>query len=77
MQNISVSNETKHRRPSGIENNIFTFARSRSLGRMPGVGPCRIQECRIVCPHATQDGDFPNVPKHIANPENAAVFRLQ
>jgi phosphoglucomutase/phosphomannomutase len=25
-------------------------------------------------PHATPDGDFPNVPKHIANPENSAVF---
>ena len=25
-------------------------------------------------PQAAPDGDFPNVPKHVANPENAAVF---
>ena len=25
-------------------------------------------------PHATPDGDFPNVPKHISNPENKDVF---
>jgi phosphoglucomutase/phosphomannomutase len=25
-------------------------------------------------PHATPDGDFPNVPKHVSNPENKEVF---
>ena len=25
-------------------------------------------------PHATPDGDFPNVPGHVSNPENTAVF---
>jgi phosphoglucomutase/phosphomannomutase len=25
-------------------------------------------------PHANPDGDFPNVPGHVSNPENAAVF---
>jgi phosphoglucomutase/phosphomannomutase len=25
-------------------------------------------------PHATPDGDFPNVPGHVSNPENPAVF---
>ncbi len=25
-------------------------------------------------PHATPDGDFPNVPGHVSNPENAVVF---
>lgn len=25
-------------------------------------------------PHATPDGDFPNVPDHVSNPENVAVF---
>ena len=25
-------------------------------------------------PQATPDGDFPNVPNHVSNPENAAVF---
>jgi phosphomannomutase len=28
----------------------------------------------VFAPHAAPDGDFPNVPKHVANPENAAVF---
>ncbi|MCA9076754.1 MAG: phospho-sugar mutase [Planctomycetaceae bacterium] len=28
----------------------------------------------VYAPHATQDGDFPNVPDHIANPESPAVF---
>jgi phosphoglucomutase/phosphomannomutase len=25
-------------------------------------------------PHSTPDGDFPNVPSHVSNPENSAVF---
>ncbi len=31
---------------------------------------------RVTCfgPHATPDGDFPNVPDHVSNPENPAVF---
>ena len=32
------------------------------------------KDVEVFAPHATPDGDFPNVPKHIANPENAAVF---
>jgi phosphomannomutase len=32
------------------------------------------REVEIFAPHAEPDGDFPNVPKHVANPENAAVF---
>jgi phosphoglucomutase/phosphomannomutase len=32
------------------------------------------REVEIFGPHATPDGDFPNVPKHVANPENPAVF---
>ena len=28
----------------------------------------------IFAPHAAQDGDFPNVPDHIANPELPAIF---
>lgn len=28
----------------------------------------------VFQPHATPDGDFPNVPAHVANPENPAVF---
>jgi phosphomannomutase len=32
------------------------------------------RDVEIFAPHATQDGDFPNVPNHVANPENPAVF---
>jgi phosphoglucomutase/phosphomannomutase len=28
----------------------------------------------VFAPHGTPDGDFPNVPGHVANPENPAVF---
>jgi phosphoglucomutase/phosphomannomutase len=28
----------------------------------------------VFQPHATPDGEFPNVPGHVANPENPAVF---
>ncbi|HEV3416232.1 MAG TPA: phospho-sugar mutase [Pirellulales bacterium] len=28
----------------------------------------------VFGPHSTPDGDFPNVPGHVANPENPAVF---
>jgi phosphoglucomutase/phosphomannomutase len=28
----------------------------------------------VFQPHATPDGDFPNVPAHVANPENPVVF---
>ena len=31
-------------------------------------------DVEVFGPHATPDGDFPNVPDHVANPENAAVF---
>jgi len=29
---------------------------------------------RVYAPHETPDGDFPNVPGHVANPENPAVL---
>ena len=32
------------------------------------------KDVEVFAPQAAPDGDFPNVPKHIANPENSAVF---
>jgi phosphomannomutase len=32
------------------------------------------REVEVFGPHAEPNGDFPNVPKHVANPENPAVF---
>lgn len=31
-------------------------------------------DVEVFGPHATLDGDFPNVPGHVSNPENSAVF---
>jgi phosphoglucomutase/phosphomannomutase len=31
-------------------------------------------DVELFGPHATPDGDFPNVPGHVANPENPQVF---
>ncbi len=31
-------------------------------------------DVEVFAPHATPDGDFPNVPDHVANPENPATF---
>ncbi|MGB7328463.1 MAG: phospho-sugar mutase [Rubripirellula sp.] len=31
-------------------------------------------DIEIYGPHAEQSGDFPNVPGHVSNPENAAIF---
>ena len=33
-----------------------------------------IQQVTVFPPHAAPDGDFPNVPGHVSNPENAEVF---
>ncbi|MEN6459006.1 MAG: phospho-sugar mutase [Thermoguttaceae bacterium] len=40
----------------------------------PVLGEAGFREVEIFGPHATPNGDFPNVPKHVANPENPAVF---
>jgi len=40
----------------------------------PVLNEAGFREVEIFGPHAQPDGDFPNVPKHVANPENAAVF---
>jgi phosphoglucomutase/phosphomannomutase len=31
-------------------------------------------DIEVFAPHSEPDGDFPNVPNHVANPENPAVF---
>ena len=40
----------------------------------PALAGAGFTDVEVFGPHATPDGDFPNVPKHIANPENAVVF---
>ena len=40
----------------------------------PVLNGAGFKNVEVFLPHATPDGDFPNVPNHIANPENVAVF---
>lgn len=41
---------------------------------LPALDVAGFREIEVYGPHAEPNGDFPNVPNHIANPENAAVF---
>ena len=41
---------------------------------MPMLTAAGFQNVELFGPHATPDGDFPNVPGHVANPENVATF---
>jgi phosphomannomutase len=40
----------------------------------PALAAAGFDDCSIYGPHSAPDGDFPNVPNHVANPENPAVF---
>ena len=40
----------------------------------PALQAAGFTDLEIFGPHAEEDGDFPNVPDHVANPENPAVF---
>ncbi|MGD9646158.1 MAG: phospho-sugar mutase [Pirellulales bacterium] len=41
---------------------------------VPMLAAAGFKQVELFGPHATPDGDFPNVPKHVANPENVATF---
>ncbi len=41
---------------------------------LPALAAAGFKDVEEFGPHATPDGDFPNVPKHISNPENKEVF---
>jgi phosphoglucomutase/phosphomannomutase len=41
---------------------------------MPALVGDGFTDVEVFGPHAQPDGDFPNVPGHVANPENPAVF---
>ncbi len=41
---------------------------------VPALQRAGFQEVEVFGPHAEPDGDFPNVPGHVANPENPQVF---
>lgn len=41
---------------------------------MPVLEQAGFQDCEVYGPHAEPSGDFPNVPGHVSNPENPAIF---
>ncbi|MCC7084904.1 MAG: phospho-sugar mutase [Pirellulales bacterium] len=41
---------------------------------LPALAADRFTEVELFGPHAEPSGDFPNVPGHVANPENPRVF---
>ncbi len=41
---------------------------------LPLLKAAGFQDVSVFAPHATPDGDFPNVPGHVSNPENTQVF---
>ncbi len=43
---------------------------------VPALAADGFADVELFGPHAAADGDFPNVPGHVANPENKAVFDI-
>ncbi|RMF90800.1 MAG: phospho-sugar mutase, partial [Planctomycetota bacterium] len=41
---------------------------------LPALDAAGFKDVEVFGPHAEPNGDFPNVPDHVANPENPAVF---
>ena len=41
---------------------------------LPALAADGFKDVELFGPHAEPDGDFPNVPGHVSNPENPAVF---
>lgn len=41
---------------------------------VPALRSAGFREIEVFGPHAEPNGDFPNVPDHVSNPENPAVF---
>ncbi|MBX7168576.1 MAG: phospho-sugar mutase [Pirellulales bacterium] len=41
---------------------------------VPALQAIGFKDVEVFGPHAAPDGDFPNVPGHVANPENPATF---
>jgi len=43
---------------------------------LPALKAAGFRDVELFGPHATPDPDFPNVPRHVANPENPRVFDI-
>ncbi len=45
-----------------------------ATGVLPSLAGAGFHQVEVFGPHATPDGDFPNVPGHVSNPENPETF---
>jgi phosphoglucomutase/phosphomannomutase len=43
---------------------------------LPALAAAGFKDVELFGPHAEPNGDFPNVPNHVSNPENSAVFDI-
>jgi phosphoglucomutase/phosphomannomutase len=61
----------------GPRNLKVIYSPLHGVGRtavVPALAADGFDDVEVFGPHAEPNGDFPNVPGHVANPENAAVF---
>ena len=62
-------------RAARVEGHLLAAARRRGDGRRARCWRrTASRDVEVFGPHAKPDGDFPNVPGHVANPENPQVF---
>ena len=61
--------------PRDLEGDLLAAARrGRDLPWCPALERDGFTDVEVFGPHAEPSGDFPNVPGHVSNPENPAVF---
>ncbi len=61
-------------RPPRYQDYLLPAAWRRPDGSLPAFEADGFTNVELFAPHAKPDGDFPNVPHHVANPENVEVF---
>ncbi len=61
---------------AAFDDRLFAAAWRRCVGRAAGLAADGFKDVELFDPHAKPDGDFPNVPGHVSNPENPAVFDI-
>lgn len=62
---------------SGPRNVRVIYSSLHGVGRfavLPLLAKAGFDDVELFAPHAEPNGDFPNVPGHVSNPENPAVF---
>lgn len=70
-------NELKQQRFDGPRDLKLIYSPLHGVGAsavLPALAADGFQNVELYGPHAEPSGDFPNVPGHVSNPENTAVF---